>query len=96
MQAARRSSGNATVFLFGKSSHTSVAPPLAATTSGASAISARLLDAATTAPSTFEDSHDSQRQKMLFGELPTIEDSVVRCRRDKGLVQPTVSQGQAF
>jgi hypothetical protein len=38
LQAARRSSGNATVFLFGKSSHTSVAPPLAEITSGVSAM----------------------------------------------------------
>jgi hypothetical protein len=37
-QAARRSSGNASVFLRGKSTHTSVAPPLAETTSGVSAM----------------------------------------------------------
>ena len=29
---------------------------------------------------------DRQKQKALFGELPTIEDSVARYCRDKGLV----------
>ncbi len=35
-------------------------------------------------------SHTSQRQKQkqLFGELPTIEDSVARYCRDKGLIEP--------
>jgi uncharacterized protein YbjT (DUF2867 family) len=36
-------------------------------------------------------SHESQKQKDLFGELPTIEDSVARYCRDKGLVKPTAS-----
>ena len=36
-------------------------------------------------------SHDRQKQKDLFGELPTIEDSVARYCRDKGLIQPTAS-----
>ena len=36
-------------------------------------------------------SHDSQKQKALFGELPTIEDSVARYCRDKGLVKPAAS-----
>jgi uncharacterized protein YbjT (DUF2867 family) len=36
-------------------------------------------------------SHDRQKQKSLFGELPTIEDSVLRYCRDKGLVKPTMS-----
>jgi uncharacterized protein YbjT (DUF2867 family) len=36
-------------------------------------------------------SHDSQKQKRLFGELPTIEDSVARYCRDKGLIKPAVS-----
>jgi len=34
-------------------------------------------------------SHESQKQKDLFGELPTIEDSVARYCRDKGLIKPT-------
>jgi uncharacterized protein YbjT (DUF2867 family) len=34
-------------------------------------------------------SHESQKQKDLFGELPTIEDSVARYCRDKGLNKPT-------
>jgi uncharacterized protein YbjT (DUF2867 family) len=34
-------------------------------------------------------SHESQKQKDLFGELPTIEDSVARYCRDKGLNEPT-------
>ena len=33
-------------------------------------------------------SHDLQKQKDLFGELPTIQDSVARYCRDKGLLQP--------
>jgi uncharacterized protein YbjT (DUF2867 family) len=36
-------------------------------------------------------SHERQKQKDVFGELPTIEDSVARYCRDKGLVKPTVS-----
>jgi uncharacterized protein YbjT (DUF2867 family) len=36
-------------------------------------------------------SHGSQKQKDLFGELPTIEDSVARYCRDKGLIQSTAS-----
>ena len=36
-------------------------------------------------------SHDRQKQKDLFGELPTIEDSVARYCQDKGLVKPTAS-----
>jgi uncharacterized protein YbjT (DUF2867 family) len=36
-------------------------------------------------------SHESQKQKDLFGELPTIEDSVARYCRDKGLIEPTAS-----
>jgi len=36
-------------------------------------------------------SHENQKQKALFGELPTIEDSVARYCRDKGLIAPTVS-----
>jgi uncharacterized protein YbjT (DUF2867 family) len=36
-------------------------------------------------------SHNRQKQKDLFGELPTIEDSVARYCRDKGLVKPTAS-----
>jgi uncharacterized protein YbjT (DUF2867 family) len=31
-------------------------------------------------------SHESQKQKDLFGEMPTIEDSVARYCRDKGLI----------
>jgi hypothetical protein len=31
-------------------------------------------------------SHAKQKQKDLFGELPTIEDSVARYCRDKGLI----------
>jgi uncharacterized protein YbjT (DUF2867 family) len=34
-------------------------------------------------------SHEGQKQKDLFGELPTIEDSVARYCRDKGLIKPT-------
>lgn len=34
-------------------------------------------------------SHERQKQKELFGEPPTIEDSVARYCRDKGLVKPT-------
>ena len=34
-------------------------------------------------------SHESRKQKDLFGELPTIEDSVARYCRDKGLIKPT-------
>jgi uncharacterized protein YbjT (DUF2867 family) len=33
-------------------------------------------------------SHESQKQKELFGELPTIEDSVARYCRDRGLIEP--------
>jgi hypothetical protein len=36
-------------------------------------------------------SHEGQKQKDLFGELPTIEDSVARYCRDKGLIKPTAS-----
>jgi uncharacterized protein YbjT (DUF2867 family) len=36
-------------------------------------------------------SHERQKQKELFGEVPTIEDSVARYCRDKGLVKPTAS-----
>jgi uncharacterized protein YbjT (DUF2867 family) len=36
-------------------------------------------------------SHERQKQKGLFGEPPTIEDSVARYCRDKGLVKPTSS-----
>jgi hypothetical protein len=36
-------------------------------------------------------SHERQKQEELFGELPTIEDSVARYCRDKGLVKPTAS-----
>jgi uncharacterized protein YbjT (DUF2867 family) len=36
-------------------------------------------------------SHQRQKQKDVFGELPTIEDSVARYCRDKGLVKPTAS-----
>jgi uncharacterized protein YbjT (DUF2867 family) len=36
-------------------------------------------------------SHESQKQKDLFGDLPTIEDSVARYCRDKGLIKPTAS-----
>jgi uncharacterized protein YbjT (DUF2867 family) len=36
-------------------------------------------------------SHEGQKQKDLFGELPTIEDSVARYCRDKGLINPTAS-----
>ena len=36
-------------------------------------------------------SHERQKQKNLFGELPTIEDSVARYCRDKGLIKPTAS-----
>jgi uncharacterized protein YbjT (DUF2867 family) len=36
-------------------------------------------------------SHESQKQKDLFGELPTIEDSVARYCRDKGLIELTAS-----
>jgi hypothetical protein len=32
-------------------------------------------------------SRDTQKQKDLFGELPTIENAVARYCRDKGLVQ---------
>ena len=31
-------------------------------------------------------SHDTAKQKILFGELPTIEETVARYCRDKGLV----------
>ena len=34
-------------------------------------------------------SHESQKQKDLFGELPTIEESVAQYCRDKGLIKPT-------
>jgi uncharacterized protein YbjT (DUF2867 family) len=40
-------------------------------------------------------SHDRQKQQDLFGELPTIEDSVARYCRDKGLVEPTGASGCA-
>jgi hypothetical protein len=36
-------------------------------------------------------SHESQKQKDLFGDLPTIEDSVARYCRDKDLIKPTTS-----
>jgi uncharacterized protein YbjT (DUF2867 family) len=36
-------------------------------------------------------SHERQKQKDLFGELPTIEDSVARYCRGKGLVKPAAS-----
>jgi uncharacterized protein YbjT (DUF2867 family) len=36
-------------------------------------------------------SHDTQKQKDLFGELPTIEDSVARYCRDKGLAKSAAS-----
>ena len=36
-------------------------------------------------------SHESQKQKDMFGELPTIEDSVARYCRDKGLIKPMAS-----
>lgn len=36
-------------------------------------------------------SHESQKQKDLFGTLPTIEDSVARYCRDRGLVKLTAS-----
>lgn len=36
-------------------------------------------------------SHDHQTQKKLFGALPTIEDSVTRYCRDRGLLNPTVA-----
>ncbi len=37
-------------------------------------------------------SHETQaKQKDLFGDLPTIEDSVARYCRDKGLIAPTAS-----
>jgi len=36
-------------------------------------------------------SHDRQKQTDLFGERPTIQDSVARYCRDKGLLQPTAS-----
>jgi len=36
-------------------------------------------------------SHESQKQKDLFGELPMIEDSVARYCRDKGLIKPIAS-----
>jgi hypothetical protein len=36
-------------------------------------------------------SHDGNKQKDLFGELPTIEDSVARYCRDKGLIQSNAS-----
>jgi uncharacterized protein YbjT (DUF2867 family) len=36
-------------------------------------------------------SRDTRKQNDLFGELPTIEDSVSRYCRDKGLVKPAVS-----
>jgi uncharacterized protein YbjT (DUF2867 family) len=36
-------------------------------------------------------SHERQKQKNLFGELPTIQDSVARYCRDKGLIKPTAS-----
>ncbi len=34
-------------------------------------------------------SHEGQKQKLLFGELPTIEDSVARYSRDRGLIAST-------
>jgi uncharacterized protein YbjT (DUF2867 family) len=36
-------------------------------------------------------SHERQKQKELFGELPTIEDSVARYCQDKGLIKATTS-----
>jgi hypothetical protein len=36
-------------------------------------------------------SHERQKQKDLFGEPPTIEDSVARYCRDKELITPTAS-----
>ena len=36
-------------------------------------------------------SRETQKQKDLFGELPTIEEAVARYCRDKGLVKPTAS-----
>jgi hypothetical protein len=36
-------------------------------------------------------SRDTQKQKDLFGEPPTIEDAVFRYCRDKGLVKLTMS-----
>jgi len=36
-------------------------------------------------------SRDTQKQKNLFGKLPTMEDAVARYCRDKGLVKPTVA-----
>jgi uncharacterized protein YbjT (DUF2867 family) len=36
-------------------------------------------------------SRDTQKQKDLFGDSPTIEDAVARYCRDKGLVKPTAS-----
>jgi uncharacterized protein YbjT (DUF2867 family) len=36
-------------------------------------------------------SRDTQKQKDMFGEPPTIEDVVARYCRDKGLVKPTAS-----
>jgi uncharacterized protein YbjT (DUF2867 family) len=36
-------------------------------------------------------SDESQKQKDLFGDLPTIEDSVARYCRDKDLIKPTTS-----
>ena len=36
-------------------------------------------------------SHERQKQKDMFGELPTIEDSVARYCRDKGLIDPAAS-----
>jgi uncharacterized protein YbjT (DUF2867 family) len=36
-------------------------------------------------------SHDTQKQKNLFGELSTIDEAVARYCRDKGLVKPTAS-----
>jgi uncharacterized protein YbjT (DUF2867 family) len=36
-------------------------------------------------------SHERQKQKDLFGEPPTIEDSVARYCRDKGLIKPPAS-----
>ena len=36
-------------------------------------------------------SRDTQKQKDLFGEPPTIEEAVTRYCQDKGLVRPTAS-----
>jgi uncharacterized protein YbjT (DUF2867 family) len=36
-------------------------------------------------------SHETQKQKDLFGEPPTIEEAVARYCQDKGLIEPTVS-----